>query len=96
MSRPPIHASEPSPGAHTVADGTRRQATVSTAPTSASSGTASRSAHATSRGPPATMSVERTPRPTAHARSDAGPPAICAHAEAAMTLLTAIQAKLVV
>ncbi len=61
----------------------------------ASSGTASRSALATSRGPPATMSVETMPRPTAQARSDPGPPAMLAHADAAMTLLTAIQAKLV-
>ncbi len=95
MSRPPSHETEPVPGAHSRSPGRRRQATVSTTPTTASSGTANRSAFATRRGPPATIAVDSTPSPMAQARSEPGPPAMRAHAEAAITLLTAIQAKFV-
>src|SRR5262249_26189183 len=74
--------------------GARRQATVSASATSSISGTAARSANATARGPRQTIAVASTPSATAHAVSDPTPMAR-AHADAAMTLLSAIQAKFV-
>jgi hypothetical protein len=59
------------------------------------SGTAMRSARPTARGPAATTAVASRPSPMAQAFSLAGPPQMRAQAEAAITLLSAIQAKLV-
>src|SRR5262245_59276464 len=78
-------------GAAAGAVGPRRHATVSTMPRLRSSGTATRSAHATARGPIQTTAVANTPSPTA--QLDSEPPIACAHADAAMTLFSAIQAK---
>src|SRR5262245_37429393 len=71
---------------------TRRHATVSAADVTNSSGTATRSARATARGPAHTIAVAAIPSATAQTLCD--PPAIRAHAEAAMTLFSAIHAKL--
>ena len=69
------------------------QATVYAAPATSRSGTAMRSARPTSFGPPATITVATMPIATDHARWEPGPPATREQADAAMTLLTAIQAK---
>ncbi len=61
-----------------------------------SSGTATRSARATALGPRATTAVAMTPSPTAHApraHAEDDPPNAMAHADEAMTLFRAIQAK---
>ena len=69
---------------------------VKTAPAIAISGTATRSARPTARGPRATMNVARTPRPAAQILADAAdPPKTSAQTDAAIVLLTAIHAKLV-
>src|SRR5262249_11358403 len=72
----------------------RRQATVSAAATISISGTAMRSARATARGPRQTTTVARTPSATAHIVCEPTP-AARVHADAAITLLTAIHAKFV-
>src|SRR3954462_8327872 len=77
----------------------RAQATVSAIATSSISGTAIRSARATARGPNQTTAVASSPSTIAQTGRDpaAGPSHSAptrAHAEAAMTLFSAIHAKL--
>ena len=72
-----------------------KAAQVSMNPARAISGTATRSARPTARGPHATMSVAATPMAADQTHADPGPPSSCEHTEAAMVLLTAIQAKFV-
>src|SRR5262245_18883085 len=95
MSNPRNSEGAPAAAGALEASGRRRQATVIATLTSSSSGTATRSVRATQPGPPATTSVDSTPMPNAHQRSESGPPQSAAHADAAITLLIAIQAKLI-
>ena len=79
--------------------GALMQATVSAMATIIIDGTATRSARATARGPSQTTKVASSPSTTAHAVCDpaAGPihaAPMRAHADAAMTLFSAIHAKL--
>ena len=60
-----------------------------------SRGTATRSARPTRRGPPATIAVATRPSPIAQIRRLGGPPQSDAQIDAAITSLSAIQAKLV-
>src|SRR5947209_6865509 len=91
-------AAGPAAGASAV-PGARQHATVSAAATITISGTAMRSARATARGPRHTTTVASRPSATAHAVCDT-PIApkrwtpTRAHADAAITLLSAIHAKL--
>ena len=83
-----------------VSDGVARTHAIVNAPATASmSGTASRSARATACGPRHTTSVASTPSTSAHGvwPAKAGPShddIARAHADAAITLLSAIHAKL--
>src|SRR5437868_2298161 len=88
----------PAGGADAAPDALQ-QATVSAAATITIIGTATRSARATARGPRHTTTVASRPSATAHAVCD--PPiaptqgaATRAHADAAITLFSAIHAKL--
>src|SRR5712672_2142059 len=97
--RDQLMATEGAAGARAVPYA-RTHATVSATPTISIRGTAMRSVRATARGPRQTTIVAITPSAMAHAACD--PPdgpihavAARAHADAAMTLLSAIHAKLV-
>ena len=94
-SSPRIHSD--AGAAVAVSAGTRalRHANVSTTPETNSSGTATRSARPTRRGPPATIAVATNPSPTAQTRTLDGPPQSDAQIDAAITSLRAIHAKLV-
>ena len=70
-------------------------AQVITPPTASSSGTATRSARPTARGPSATTAVDTSPRPTTQYGMADSPPSRRAPTDAAITLFTPIQAKLV-
>src|SRR5947209_17407394 len=77
----------------------RRHAIVNATATSSISGTATRSARATARGPRQTISVATMPSAIAHADFDAVAPSVVdtpatrTHADAAITLFNAIHAK---
>src|SRR5688572_25697249 len=78
------------------ADGGRAStAHVTARPATPMSGTAQRSARRTVAGPPATTAVDTTPTMTDQARSSSATGSMRAATEAAITLLTAIHAKLV-
>ncbi len=70
-------------------------AQVMTRPAASISGTAHRSARRTAPGPRATTVADTRPSPMAQARSPNGSGTSRAHTDAAMTLFTAIHAKLV-
>src|SRR5258707_13568347 len=78
---------------------TRKQAIVNATATSIISGTATRSARATARGPRQTMTVATMPSAIAHADADPLAPSAVetpttrTHADAAITLFNAIHAK---